>query len=230
MEKAAIFGITSAIKGEGKTTTAMNLGYTMAKDLGKRTLVIDCDFKCPALHKIAGVNSESGLADMLNREQPGSKRAWCRSGELPIWIIPGGHTNGHPITLSKAHQLSSIIAQVREQFDYIILDAPPILSGRRHERVGENGRCSGPRGSRGEDSERSGTVRRQSIEKRTPCRCGTERSDARGNSILFPGTITRFVKLLRNEYEIRRTSGNARHECLGDFRENFHNRPSAFRR
>src|SRR5262249_39707418 len=44
---STVIEITSALKGEGKTTTVVNIGYTLARDLVKRTLLIDCDFRCP---------------------------------------------------------------------------------------------------------------------------------------------------------------------------------------
>ena len=46
---SAVAVVTSAIKGEGKTTTVINLGYTLARDFGKRVLLVDCDFVYPEL-------------------------------------------------------------------------------------------------------------------------------------------------------------------------------------
>jgi capsular exopolysaccharide synthesis family protein len=125
-ERSTIVAVTSAIKGEGKTTTVVNLGYTLARDLGKRTVLIDCDFKCPALNRYAETPPERGLADCLRGDIPLDE---CLSGfgEVPCWIIPVGNCENQSNELLKAERLASIFAQLRTQFEYILINAPPIL-------------------------------------------------------------------------------------------------------
>ena len=55
--------MTSAIKGEGKTTTVINLGYTLARDFGKRVLLLDCDFVFPELQYFSETPAQYGLVD-----------------------------------------------------------------------------------------------------------------------------------------------------------------------
>lgn len=124
--KNTVVVVTSAVKGEGKSATAVNLGYVLARDLGKSTLLIDCDLKCPVLHTYAGVASEPGLADLLHGNRRGDNLVQ-RLGELPLWILPAGRTEGRPVELSKVHHLAGILTEFRTRFEYIILDAPPIL-------------------------------------------------------------------------------------------------------
>jgi len=67
-----------------------------------------------------------GLQDLLEGEQ--SVDACLHSqGELPLWVMPSGTPAAQTIELSKINQLNEIITQLRGRFDYIILDAPPIL-------------------------------------------------------------------------------------------------------
>ncbi|MCE3223314.1 MAG: putative Lipopolysaccharide biosynthesis protein [Nitrospira sp.] len=65
-----VVAVTSAVKGEGKTTTVINLGYTMARDLGKRTLLLDCDFTVPMLHRYVDTAPEWGFANCLTSDVP----------------------------------------------------------------------------------------------------------------------------------------------------------------
>ncbi len=63
--KNPVIVISSAVKGEGKSASAVNLAYTLARDLGKTTLLIDCDLKSPSLHAYLGAELEPGLAEVL---------------------------------------------------------------------------------------------------------------------------------------------------------------------
>jgi polysaccharide biosynthesis transport protein len=104
----------------------INLGYTMARDLGKRTLILDCDFKCPVLHQYAETLPKWGLADCLIDDIPLDD---CMSGfeDAPCWIMPVGKSAVHSTELLKSERLVGIFAHLRERFEYIFINAPPIL-------------------------------------------------------------------------------------------------------
>ncbi len=118
--------VTSAVKGEGKTTTVVNLGYTFARDLGKRTLLVDCDLKVPVLHRYMDTPSGTGLVELLNSKMPldGSLSGF---GGIPCWILPVGDVGDQANELLKTQRLASILTDLREQFEYILINAPPIL-------------------------------------------------------------------------------------------------------
>ena len=118
--------VTSAVKGEGKSTTAVNLGYVLAQDLGKKTVLIDADLKNPSLHSYAGVASEPGLTDLLQGTQP-LDCCLQSPGEFPLWIMPTGHSADRPLELSKIQQLAGVLSELRTRYEYLIVDAPPIL-------------------------------------------------------------------------------------------------------
>src|SRR2546425_7117716 len=122
----AVIVVTSAVQGEGKSSTAVNLGYVLAQDLGESNVLIDGDLKNPALHSYAAVASEPGLTDLLQ----GTKPLECclqHLGELPLWIMPTGHRADRPLELSKVQQLAGILSELRTRYEYLIVDAPPIL-------------------------------------------------------------------------------------------------------
>ena len=68
-QESTVVLVTSSMKGEGKTSTVANLAYTLANDLNEPTLVIDCDFKRPAMHELMSIPSEPGLAEYFQGEE-----------------------------------------------------------------------------------------------------------------------------------------------------------------
>ncbi len=117
---------TSAMKGEGKTSSVVNLGYTLARDLEKQVLVIGCDFKAPRLHKGLGMPASPGLADYFHGNV-GLENCIHRMDDVPLWVLPAGAVDEHAVSLSRLPQLASLIESLRSRFDYIVIDAPPIL-------------------------------------------------------------------------------------------------------
>jgi polysaccharide chain length determinant protein (PEP-CTERM system associated) len=124
--KSTAIVVTSAVMGEGKSSTALNLGYVLAKDLDRRTIVIDCDLKRPMQHIYAGAWQQPGLAEVL-RGTKEVKDCMQRLGEVGPWILTAGGVGDNPLALSKMHQLADLIAELKEKFDYVIIDAPPVL-------------------------------------------------------------------------------------------------------
>ena len=117
---------TSAMKGEGKTSSVINLGYTLARDLEKQVLLMGCDFKAPRLHEGVGIPSAPGLADYF-QGNIGLESCIHRMDEVPLWVLPAGDVDEHAVSLSRLPQLASLIESLRSRFDYILLDGPPIL-------------------------------------------------------------------------------------------------------
>jgi polysaccharide chain length determinant protein (PEP-CTERM system associated) len=123
---ALVATVTSAIKGEGKTTTIVNLGYTLAKDFNKRVLLLDCDFVYPELRRFMEISVNGGLIDCL-KGNSSLEEAMSAFTDVPCWIMPAGEAVDESTELLKAGQLDRVLSHLREQFDYILLNAPPIL-------------------------------------------------------------------------------------------------------
>jgi len=121
-----VVAVTSAIKGEGKTTTVINLGYTLARDFGKRVLLLDCDFIYPELKYFCEIQPEYGLIDCC-RSDIALERAMTSFADVPCWIMPSGEIGPDSTELLRAGPLERVLSQLREKFDYILLNAPPIL-------------------------------------------------------------------------------------------------------
>jgi polysaccharide chain length determinant protein (PEP-CTERM system associated) len=124
--KSTAIVVTSAVMGEGKSSTALNLGYVLAKDLDRKTIVIDCDLKRPMQHIYSGLWQQPGLAEVL-RGTKIVEDCFQRLGDVGPWILTAGAVGDNPLALSKMHQLADLITDLKEKFDYVIIDAPPVL-------------------------------------------------------------------------------------------------------
>ena len=114
-QKNNVIGITSSLQGEGKTTTSVNVAYTFARDLGKETLLIDCDFNRPMAHKYLGMPGHPGMASLLKGNGTSLDDSIIRVGELPLWFLPCGSGEGEEPTLLLTHRLGSFLSHVREK-------------------------------------------------------------------------------------------------------------------
>jgi polysaccharide chain length determinant protein (PEP-CTERM system associated) len=123
---STILEVTSALKGEGKTTTVVNLGYTLARDLGRKTLLVDCDFRCPALHHYVNVPARAGLVEWLDGK---ADLEDCLStiDEVSCSILLVGKAGAEQNELSRIQQLKSHLPELRNKFDYVIINTPPVL-------------------------------------------------------------------------------------------------------
>lgn len=124
-KKSTTVLVTSSLQGEGKTSSAVNLAYVLANDLGKSTLLIDCDVKHARVAPYTGISVDLGLADVLHEGMP-IQACIQRYGNLPLWILPSGQSGRRPIQLHHIQKLDGLLAAVRDQYDFIILDSPPI--------------------------------------------------------------------------------------------------------
>ncbi|TKB95120.1 MAG: hypothetical protein E8D41_02050 [Nitrospira sp.] len=124
---STVLEVTSALKGEGKTTTVVNLGYTLARNLGRKTLLIECDFRCPALHEYVTIPAQAGLIELLDGE---ASLENCLSSidEMPCSILSVGRTGADFNELTRIQQLKAMLPRIRTNFDYVIINTPPVLS------------------------------------------------------------------------------------------------------
>lgn len=125
-QKHSIALITSSVMGEGKSSTAINLAHVFAQGLDKKTLIIDCDLKRPAVSKYLAMAPGPGLADYWAGTHT-IDSCLHKMGDMPLWILPAGIRSEKVIELSKIRQLEQLLDEIRPRFDQIILDAPPVF-------------------------------------------------------------------------------------------------------
>ena len=123
-----IIGVSSALTGEGKSLTSINLAYTTSQ-LGKRVLLIDCDLRRPSLSEKLPISRTPGLSDFLSGQTGAEnliQRCSLKEGALAFHAIAPGHMPPNPLELLSSNRMEKLLAKLRESYDYIILDLPPV--------------------------------------------------------------------------------------------------------
>ena len=124
---AETFLITSARPAEGKSTTAANLAIALAQGETKVCLV-NADLRRPTIEKILGIPaSQQGLGDWLS-DQTVSNIMVAVPGTPGLVIVPAGPPPSNPGELLATARFASLLAELSEQFDIVLVDAPPVLS------------------------------------------------------------------------------------------------------
>jgi len=119
--------ITSALPREGKTTTSINTAVVLAQK-GTRVLLIDADLRRPSIHKTLGLGPRIGLSNVLTGGAT-LQQSTIRSSVLPnLYILPAGTPPPNPAELMASPQMFELLAELREQYDHVIVDTPPTLS------------------------------------------------------------------------------------------------------
>ena len=117
--------ITSMAPKDGKTTIASNLAMAIAGS-GSKVLIIDCDLRRPMLHQVFGLENKKGLSTFISGT---SGISIIRDG-LPenLSIIPSGPIPPNPSELMISKRLKDLIRSLKNKYDFIIFDTPPIIS------------------------------------------------------------------------------------------------------
>jgi exopolysaccharide transport family protein len=119
--------VTSARPQEGKTTTSINTAIVLAQK-GVRVLLIDADLRRPSVHKTLGMGPRSGLSNVLTGSAT-AQQAITTSPVLPnLFILPAGTPPPNPAELLASSNMRDLIAELRAEFDHIVIDTPPTLS------------------------------------------------------------------------------------------------------
>lgn len=118
--------VTSSSPGEGKSITAMNLAVTMAQ-AGRRTVYVDADLRRPTGHHMMGLSREPGLSDVLfDSERADFQRFTTDVDDL--YVIPAGASVPNPAEMLGSKRMRDLIARLREEFDVVVIDTPPVLA------------------------------------------------------------------------------------------------------
>lgn len=123
-----IIGVSSALTGEGKTLSAVNLAYSMSQ-LGKRVLLIDCDMRRPTLAEKLPIHKTPGLSDFLSGQSSADnliQLCGIKNDEQAFHAISSGRTPPNPMELLSSARMKKVLTLLRKNYDYIILDLPPI--------------------------------------------------------------------------------------------------------
>lgn len=123
-----VIGLSSALSGEGKSLTAVNLAYAMSQ-LGKKVVLIDCDMRRPTLAEKLGIQKTPGLSEYLSGQSNDElvcQACGIRNEEDAFDVIAAGHNPPNPVELLSSSRMTKVVARLRDIYDYIILDLPPV--------------------------------------------------------------------------------------------------------
>ncbi len=118
-----VMTVSSPDQQDGKSLISANLALTLSMEPGRRTVIVDCDLRNPTLNKHLGVSSEPGLIQYLSN---GHMSPYCymrRMGNL--FFLTSGGVSENPIELLSLRKMKELIAKLKDDFDAVILDAPP---------------------------------------------------------------------------------------------------------
>jgi capsular exopolysaccharide synthesis family protein len=120
------FVVTSSAPAEGKSTTAANLALTLA-ETGLRVALVDADLRKPRVADNFHIEGGVGLSDVLSGRLPlsAAMQAWGRS---KLFLLPAGALPPNPAELLGSRAMWQTLEEMRQAFDYIIIDAPPLLA------------------------------------------------------------------------------------------------------
>jgi capsular exopolysaccharide synthesis family protein len=117
--------VTSASGGEGKTSLSSQLAASLAR-AWRKTLLVDGDLRNPAAHKLFRLPLEPGFSELL-RGEAGLGDVVKPTPLSRLWLLPAGHLDPHAIQALAQEDVRAIFEQMKEQYDFIIVDSCPVL-------------------------------------------------------------------------------------------------------
>lgn len=120
-----VFILTSALPEESKSNTCINLATTMAED-GRKVLVLDCDLRKPSIsHYLKIGRSQKGVTDVLLGDAS-LESSIVRFSDLKIHVLCAGTVPPNPAELLAGDGFKKLMERLRQEYDYIFIDTPPV--------------------------------------------------------------------------------------------------------
>jgi len=117
--------VTSPAPDEGKSTTVANLAVTMAQG-GRKTILVDCDLRRPALHTLFDCQSEPGLTNLLLDEN--GQPALQQTSVEGLQLLASGPLPPNPADMLGSQKIDKVIGALIEMADVVLFDAPPVIA------------------------------------------------------------------------------------------------------
>ena len=124
---SSVFAITSAIKGEGKSVTSLNLAYVMATEFKKRVVMVECDLRKPStVAELLEPACAQGLSDILKGEAE-LQASILQVEDTGLFILPAGNITRKTSEILGSSRIAGVIDSLKAEFDYVLVDSPPVL-------------------------------------------------------------------------------------------------------
>ncbi len=123
--KSKVIVVTSTVPSEGKTTISTNLAAVFG--IGeKKCIVLSLDMRRPMLHKVFALTNKMGMSTVLSKKSMLKEVIWEHKKIKNLDIITSGPIPPNPSELMQSGKIEEIISELREEYDYIIIDSPPM--------------------------------------------------------------------------------------------------------
>ena len=119
-----VINVTSSIQGEGKSTVIANLATSFA-NLEKKVLLLEGDLRNPSVHRMFNISNINGLTDILLKDKAFAECVHCTEVKN-LHILTCGAVPPNPSEILSSKKMKEFITRLREYYDYIFIDAPPI--------------------------------------------------------------------------------------------------------
>lgn len=117
--------LTSCTPNEGKSTTIANLAVVLTQ-AGKSVLLIDCDMRNPTVHKNFNLSNKVGISSCISMGTALSDAVQKTSIE-GLYALTGGVIPPNPSELLGSEQMKNVLQRAKEQYDYVLIDTPPVM-------------------------------------------------------------------------------------------------------
>ncbi|OBR68429.1 capsular biosynthesis protein [Paenibacillus oryzae] len=125
-EKIQVIMVSSAGPGEGKTTTITNLAITYAQS-ERKVILIDADLRKPTAHHNFSISNRWGLSSVLSQQC--TLEESIQSSSVPgLDVITSGTIPPNPAEMLGSNRMNAVIQQLRDMYDIILIDTPPLLA------------------------------------------------------------------------------------------------------
>ena len=119
-----VINVTSSMQGEGKTTVITNLAVSFA-NLEKKVLLLEGDLRNPSVHRMFNISNINGLTDILLNNKNFAECVHCTEVKN-LHILTCGAVPPNPSEILSSKKMKDFINELREYYDYIFIDTPPI--------------------------------------------------------------------------------------------------------
>lgn len=119
-----VINVTSSMQGEGKSTVITNLAVSFA-NLEKKVLLLEGDLRNPSVHRMFNISNINGLTDILLKDKAFAECVHCTDVKN-LHVLTCGAMPPNPSEILSSKKMKEFITSLREYYDYIFIDAPPI--------------------------------------------------------------------------------------------------------
>ena len=122
-----VIGVSSALSGEGKSTTSINLAHALAQ-LNKKVLLVDCDLRRPSVAAKLKIKQDHGLSGFLTKQSSFEEivQEYSFKRGVTLTVVPAGPIPPNPTELLNSGRMARFMERFARQYDYVILDLPPV--------------------------------------------------------------------------------------------------------